>query len=213
MQITPTFGILAVLFSSSGAFAQGGSCDALWLQRNEIFKNAGYCFKTPKGVAAFGNAGCKFDEIADLPLSDRERDAVVAISKTESLKGCGVAAITPNDRLGSTTGHFVRPEVPIVIQATQEASCGSGVVTGLDPRGDGFLAVKSGPHLKFSKIDELFNGQDVYLCKSRGDWFGVVYPAEERCGVGSKSWSVTDSYSGPCSSGWVHKAWIKATAG
>ena len=82
---------------------------------------------------------------------------------------------------------------------------GNGSSNGLDPRGDGFLAVKSGPHLKFPRIDQLFNGQDVYVCETRGDWLGMVYPAEAKCGVGSKSWSVTDSYSGPCSSGWVHK--------
>jgi hypothetical protein len=213
MRSTSLFGVLVVLFSAISASAQEGSCESLWLQRNEIFKNAGYCFKTPKGIAAFGNAGCRYDEITDLPLSDRDRSAIAGISRSENLKGCGTSAGAPTRRPGLPSTHFIRPEVPIVIQATEEASCASGVVTGLDPRGDGFLAVKSGPHLKFSKIDQLFNGQDVYLCESRGDWLGIVYPVEERCGVGSKSWSVTDSYSGPCSSGWVHKAWIKATAG
>jgi hypothetical protein len=213
VRLTSALIILASLLPSTGALSQEGTCDTLWLQRNEIFKNAGYCFKTPRGIGSFGNAGCRFDEISDLPLSDRERDAVAAIARAETLKGCSAAANAPSTRPGSLSARFLRPEVPIVIQATQEASCASGVVTGLDPRGDGFLAVKSGPHLKFSKIDQLFNGQDVYLCESRGDWIGIVYPVDERCGVGSKSWSVTDSYSGPCSSGWVYKAWIKATAG
>jgi len=36
-------------------------CDQLWFGRNSIFKVAGYCFKTPRAIAAFGNAGCLSD--------------------------------------------------------------------------------------------------------------------------------------------------------
>jgi hypothetical protein len=213
MKLASLLGLTAVLLSTIGALAQDQSCESLWLRRNEIFRSAGYCFKTPKAIAAFGNSGCKFDEIADLPLSDRDRDAISEIAKVEIVKQCGTATTSPASRASSPPIRFVRPEVPIVIQATDTASCASGVVTGLDPRGDGFLAVKSGPHLKFSRIDQLFNGQSVYLCEARGDWIGIVYPTESRCGVGPTAWSVTDSYSGPCSSGWVHKAWIRGTAG
>lgn len=53
--------------------------------------------------------------------------------------------------------------MPVIIQAeTDGDACGNGVVTGLNPRGDGFLAVKAGPGLDFKRIDKVFNGTQVY---------------------------------------------------
>jgi hypothetical protein len=46
------------------------SCQELYAQRNAIFKGAGYCFGTPRGIRHFGNAGCQYDRQADVPLSD-----------------------------------------------------------------------------------------------------------------------------------------------
>ncbi|WP_244424050.1 YARHG domain-containing protein [Methylobacterium sp. GXF4] len=43
-------------------------CEELWSERNAIFKAAGYCFRTPQAIQAFGNAGCQFDDEADVPL-------------------------------------------------------------------------------------------------------------------------------------------------
>ena len=63
-------------------------CAQLWHQRNGIFKAGGYCFRTPRGVASFGNAGCKYDNIVDVPLSDRDRQLVTAIRATERSKRC-----------------------------------------------------------------------------------------------------------------------------
>jgi hypothetical protein len=63
-------------------------CGQLWQHRNSIFKDGGYCFRTPRAVASFGNAGCKYDNIADVPLSDRDRQLVRAIQAAESAKRC-----------------------------------------------------------------------------------------------------------------------------
>ena len=63
-------------------------CSQLWYQRNGIFKAGGYCFRTPRGVASFGNAGCKYENIADVPLSDRDRQLVSVIQATERSKRC-----------------------------------------------------------------------------------------------------------------------------
>ena len=41
----------------------------LWEVRNWIYKENGYCFHTPKAIKAFGNAGCKYDDAADVPLN------------------------------------------------------------------------------------------------------------------------------------------------
>jgi hypothetical protein len=108
----------------------------------------------------------------------------------------------------------VRPQVPVVIQADQDTdSCGNGVVVGLDPHGDGFLAVKAGPDLGFARIDKLYNGEDVLLCGYLGNWFAVVYTKDGReCNV-MRGWLRTMPYTGPCRSGWVHRRWIKVIAG
>jgi hypothetical protein len=64
------------------------SCGSLWNQRNSILKAAGYCFKTPRGIAAFGNAGCRFDDERSLPLSDKQRADVSSIRTVEAAKSC-----------------------------------------------------------------------------------------------------------------------------
>jgi hypothetical protein len=63
-------------------------CQPLWDVRNWIYKEKGYCFKTPKAIKAFGNAGCLYDDIAQVPLSTVERANVTAIKKAEANKGC-----------------------------------------------------------------------------------------------------------------------------
>src|SRR5690349_15037948 len=54
-------GLGGVLLGVLGAAttAQAGICDDLWVQRNSIYKAYGYCFKTPKAINYFGNAGCQ----------------------------------------------------------------------------------------------------------------------------------------------------------
>ena len=64
------------------------SCDQLWYQRNSIFKAAGYCFKTPRGIRRFGNAGCAYDNQSDVPLSDRNRQLINLMQQVEHMKRC-----------------------------------------------------------------------------------------------------------------------------
>ena len=63
-------------------------CQPLWEVRNWIYKENGYCFHTPKAIKAFGNAGCQYDNVADVPLNDAERHNVTMIKKAEAKKGC-----------------------------------------------------------------------------------------------------------------------------
>ena len=63
-------------------------CDELWAERNAVYKDAGYCFKTDRAIRAFGNAGCRYDEVADLPLSDRDRAKVAEIAAQERAARC-----------------------------------------------------------------------------------------------------------------------------
>ncbi|MGH0264824.1 integron [Sinorhizobium meliloti] len=108
-----------------------------------------------------------------------------------------------------------RPQVPVVIEADPniDACGGNGVVGGLNPSGDGFLAVRSGPAPKYAEIDRLYNGEEVYLCAVRGKWLGVVYSNQrQHCNV-TKPWISTQPYTGPCKSGWIHQNWVSLYAG
>jgi hypothetical protein len=64
------------------------SCDDLWFERNATFKAAGYCFHSPRGIRMFGNAGCQYDDEADVPLSARQREQVAQIRAMERRLGC-----------------------------------------------------------------------------------------------------------------------------
>jgi hypothetical protein len=64
------------------------NCGELWFLRNAILDDHNYCFKTDKGISAFGNDGCAFDDIADLELNGFEQFNIKAISRMEESKGC-----------------------------------------------------------------------------------------------------------------------------
>jgi YARHG domain len=46
------------------------------------------CFRTPKAIEAFGNAGCRYDDVARVPLNDIERHNMTTIKSVEIKKGC-----------------------------------------------------------------------------------------------------------------------------
>lgn len=64
------------------------SCQELWVARNQIYKNAGYCFKTARAREHFGNGGCTFDDVDAVPISDADRRYITQIKKLEAQKGC-----------------------------------------------------------------------------------------------------------------------------
>jgi hypothetical protein len=76
----------------SSAFAQEDywslSCGELWLRRNTIFARNGYCFKTDRALRVFGNANCRFEVEAGVPMSRAEREEVEIIRAVEKRKGC-----------------------------------------------------------------------------------------------------------------------------
>lgn len=79
-------GLGAALGPSAGHAAF--PCDELWAERNAVYKEAGYCFKTARAIQAFGNAGCRYDELADVPLSARDRAKVAEIVAQERQNRC-----------------------------------------------------------------------------------------------------------------------------
>jgi hypothetical protein len=105
--------------------------------------------------------------------------------------------------------------VPVIAgQIRGYDACGSvGVVRGLDPRGDGFLAVRAGPGSDYAMLDKVYSDQLLNVCDDRGRWLGVVYSHEtEDCGV-STPWPRPAAYTGPCRSGWVYRTYVKDFAG
>ena len=74
--------------STTMARAQGDIRQQLWVERNSIYKDRGYCFKTQRGIAYFGNAGCMYDREGDIPMSAAERRRISEIIAEERANGC-----------------------------------------------------------------------------------------------------------------------------
>jgi len=78
--------IASVGLSASTARAQ--SCQELWVERNSYYKDAGYCFKTRRAIAYFGNRGCSYEYEADVPLSRGIRERIADLKDMERRRGC-----------------------------------------------------------------------------------------------------------------------------
>ncbi len=92
-------------------------------------------------------------------------------------------------------------------------------VVGLKKKGDGFLAVRAFPGVKYRITDKLLYKQLVYLCEVSKDekWYGIIYSKGDYdgnfdCELGS-SLTTPKPYNGPCASGWVSKKFIEIIAG
>jgi hypothetical protein len=106
-------------------------------------------------------------------------------------------------------------DVPLEVGGSADVdACPSvGVVGGLDPRGDNFLAVRSGPAVRFAKVDELHAGEQVLLCAENGGWLGIVYAKDGvECGLNMPQ-PRRAPYTGPCRAGWVAKRYVRVIAG
>ena len=63
-------------------------CKELWVLRNEIYKNNGYCFTSARAISTFGNAGCGYDNMTEVPLSQMDRVIIRDAKKSEARQGC-----------------------------------------------------------------------------------------------------------------------------
>lgn len=80
--------ISAALLASVAAASAQDQCDRLWLERNQFYKDAGYCFATAAGRRAFGNAGCIYTDQNAVPLSNYARSRIARIVRAERALGC-----------------------------------------------------------------------------------------------------------------------------
>jgi hypothetical protein len=68
--------------------AQAQTCQQLWVERNQYYKNHGYCFKTQRAIGYFGNGGCHINEENAIPLIPAERTRIAQIVQQERAMGC-----------------------------------------------------------------------------------------------------------------------------
>jgi hypothetical protein len=131
-------------------------------------------------------------------------------SRTAALTVClAVAFAAP-----AFAGARKKIDVPVMLGGTidQDACARVGAIAGLNPRGDGFLSVRSGPGRNYAEMDRIYNGKEVLLCNTEGAWTTIVYDGEERdCGVG-RPWPKRLAYTGPCKYGWVSSRYISVVA-
>jgi hypothetical protein len=81
-------GMLAAGVCLASTPAAADTCQDLWYSRNEVYKTLGYCFKTTRAIRAFGNAGCLYDDIEDVPLNRAQRRMVADLQREERALGC-----------------------------------------------------------------------------------------------------------------------------
>lgn len=70
----------------------------------------------------------------------------------------------------------------------QAACFGAATVMGLDPKGDGFLAVRTGPGSQYPMIARIHNGDRVGVYGARGDWSAISFGPDKRLGWAHRNW-------------------------
>ena len=89
MRVLSAFLLTIVVLGETSGQSYAATCQQLWVERNSIYKSGGYCFKTPRAIAHFGNAGCLHDSEGDVPLSAAQRRHIGSIVAEERAQGCG----------------------------------------------------------------------------------------------------------------------------
>jgi hypothetical protein len=77
---------VAASLATSPTYAQ--TCQQLWVERNQFYKNHGYCFKTQRAINFFGNGGCSISNESAVPLNSAERGRIAQIAQEERAMGC-----------------------------------------------------------------------------------------------------------------------------
>jgi hypothetical protein len=84
-----TMGALAVAAALGAAAAHAqGSCQSLWVERNSYYKDAGYCFRTQRAIAYFGNGGCYVYDEGQIRFPPGVWARIQEIRRLERQQGC-----------------------------------------------------------------------------------------------------------------------------
>lgn len=107
------------------------------------------------------------------------------------------------------------PDVMIGKDGPERDACGAiGVIVGPDAE---TVEVFNSTQGWRNRLDRLPAGREVWLCDTKAQWVGIVYPADAEgdlgdCGVASPV-AAPKVYRGPCRSGWVLAASVQGLAG
>ena len=82
-----TTALLSLGLVTVAAPAMAASCYDLWYERNSIYNDNGYCFKTKLGKQTFDNGDCYTRSPA---FSEWEQDRIDWLRRQERRKGCRV---------------------------------------------------------------------------------------------------------------------------
>jgi trimethylamine:corrinoid methyltransferase-like protein len=80
--------LAATSVATTVSVSHAQNCQELWVERNQYYKEAGYCFRTPRAIRYFGNAGCRYDDEGVVPLPRGVRNRIAVIAQTERRLGC-----------------------------------------------------------------------------------------------------------------------------
>jgi YARHG domain len=83
-----TMAVVAGALAATVPPAHAQSCQQLWVERNSYYKARGYCFKTARAIAYFGNGGCYIQNEGQVPLSAGERARIDQIRRLEQAYRC-----------------------------------------------------------------------------------------------------------------------------
>ena len=165
---------LAPIPALSEAFPASGSsrssCESLWLERNQIYNAAGKCFDTALGQAVFDNGDCG---VGPPSLSESALNRISQIEQAEAGRGCNID--TARDRIsvygrygalvfgrgGQVLGRWPQALQQLDVfpaKTSRERSC---TVGGLSSGADGFLAIRSGPDVRYPQIGQVVNGDRI----------------------------------------------------
>ena len=81
-----TLAIAALGLTTQSAFAD--ACYDLWYERNAIYDDYGYCFKTALGKRVFDNSDCYTNEAPQVSRAEQRR--IDQIRREERRRGCKV---------------------------------------------------------------------------------------------------------------------------
>jgi len=105
-----------------------------------------------------------------------------------------------------------RPRVPVYVYGGGNdgyPGCSTATIANLEPAGE-TLSVRAGPSSRERELARLRNGDPVFACGRRGNWFAIVFDPSGQgtdCDV-MRQFSATAPYAGPCRSGWVYHRYI-----
>ena len=102
-------------------------------------------------------------------------------------------------------------DVPVMMWADGDLDvCSLGAVSGLNPDGDNFLAVRAGPGTGHRMLDKIHTDDRVWIFDENNGWFGVAYGRDE---IECSPIPANRPYDGPGKTGWVYGKYVTVIAG